>query len=112
VGPAPGDVAGRPGVVSQGRLPRRRPRSAADSLGPHRRHRGRHEPTEGSILFDGLDQKSLNDRDLRRPISFVLQDSYVFTDSIARLRFGYDTRLGDTGLASSGGQRQRSAGAR
>lgn len=47
------------------------------------------EPTEGTILFDGLDQKTLNYRDLRRQIGFVLQDSYVFADSIARnIAFG------------------------
>lgn len=34
----------------------------------------------------------------------------MFTGSIARLPFGYDTRIGETGLASSGVQRQRNAG--
>jgi ABC-type multidrug transport system fused ATPase/permease subunit len=49
------------------------------------------EPTGGQILFDGLDLKSLNYRDLRRHIGFVLQDSYVFADTIGRnIAFGED----------------------
>ncbi len=42
------------------------------------------EPTKGSIFFDGMDMKRLNHRDLRRQIGFVLQDNYLFNDSLAR----------------------------
>jgi ATP-binding cassette subfamily B protein len=49
------------------------------------------EPTDGTILFDGQDLKSLNYRDLRRHIGFVLQDNYLFADTIARnIAFGED----------------------
>ena len=99
------------------------------------------EPTAGTVLYDGFDLRTLNYRDLRRRIGFVLQENHLFADTIARnIAFGedepdmervvwaagvanardfverlplaYETRVGETGIALSGGQRQRIAIAR
>jgi ATP-binding cassette subfamily B protein len=93
------------------------------------------------ILFDGLELRTLDYRTLRRHVGFVLQESYLFDDTIrANIAFGepepdaesvawaaraanahefvqrlplrYDTMIGDAGLRLSGGQRQRIAIAR
>lgn len=99
------------------------------------------EPTEGKVLFDGIDLTTLKYRELRRHVGYVLQDSAIFEDTIARniafgeekpeldrviwaakmadahdfinrLPLGYETKIGATGLGLSGGQTQRIAIAR
>jgi ATP-binding cassette subfamily B protein len=99
------------------------------------------EPTSGMIRYDHVDMRTLRYRDLRRQIGYVLQDSYLFDDTIARniafgddepdmdqvewaarvanahefvrrLQLGYETKIGESGLLLSGGQRQRIAIAR
>src|SRR5262249_41575821 len=42
------------------------------------------ETTEGTILLDGIDLKTINYRDLRRQIGVMLQESYLFNDTVAR----------------------------
>jgi ABC-type bacteriocin/lantibiotic exporter with double-glycine peptidase domain len=100
-----------------------------------------HEPTEGTIRFDGVAAGELEPRALRRRFGVVLQDPSLFSgsirdnialhdpdmalddvvhaarlaaihDDIVGLPMGYATVLSDGGGGLSGGQRQRLALAR
>ena len=91
---------------------------------------------QGHIFIDGRDVKSLNLNDLRKAISVIPQDSFLFSDTIGNnikygkseatqeeiiavaklaqvhdnimdFKDGYETILGERGISLSGGQRQR-----
>lgn len=99
------------------------------------------EVSDGEILIDGQDIRSVTQDDLRRAISYVPQEPILFhrtireniaygkpdaTDAeiieaaksahahefISRLVHGYDTFVGERGVKLSGGERQRVAIAR
>jgi ABC-type multidrug transport system fused ATPase/permease subunit len=100
-----------------------------------------YDPSEGAVLVDGADVRSVDVGSLRSEIAFVADDSFLFSASLAEniayarpeatreeiveaarraqadvfvrdLPDGYDTMVGERGLTLSGGQRQRVAIAR
>jgi ATP-binding cassette, subfamily B, bacterial len=100
-----------------------------------------YDPSQGQVLIDGIDTRDWNLENLRRHISIIEQDIFLFSRSIreniafgrpgasqeeieraaqaaqahefiSSFKDGYDTVVGERGVTLSGGQRQRIALAR
>ncbi len=100
-----------------------------------------YDATGGTLLIDGRDVRDLDLNSLRRQVSVVAQDTFLFNDTVAsNIRYGrrdatveelreasrnalaeefieqmpegYNTMIGERGMKLSGGQRQRIAIAR
>jgi ATP-binding cassette subfamily B protein len=100
-----------------------------------------YDPTSGQVLVDGTDVRELKLEQLRRAVSVIFQETFLFSASVAdniaygrpqaeraeiercaraaqahefisALEDGYDTIIGERGVSLSGGQRQRLAIAR
>jgi ATP-binding cassette subfamily B protein len=97
---------------------------------------GLYRAQEGNILYNGLDERTINFDDLRKQIGFVTQDTQLFagtirenllfvhpqaseedlldasqkascTNLLHRAEKGLDTMIGEGGLKLSGGEKQR-----